>query len=115
MLIKVKITKVVEEKEIEVNFPVYRQQDVGGDTGFCVIYSKLFGNGVLLSITESGSHTGADRYDIELEHVDIKKLIPEEDIDYIFGLNKYACDEKEFRTAFHRASLFLAEQANRQE
>lgn len=102
MKIKMK-DKVIIEKEIDVDFPIYRKHDVMSDYNNCVIYSKIANVDNELTLT---SITLTDYNQVEIEIINNHEF-DGSSIDYHLGLGEYKSSEKEFKWALSKAQTLL--------
>jgi hypothetical protein len=94
-----------EEIEVDIDFPVYRRQDIDYDSGSSVIISRIEADGTEYSVQR-------DRNEFELK---IHKYAPftemrlgqGSDPDYTFGRGQYKSDADEFDQAVISAFVFL--------
>jgi len=105
---KVKINKVTKEQiTVDVDLPIYRQQDLDS----CTSYMKVFEceNGELVEHDITISHSGAE---VEIE-IDRNYSFGNSGMDYSLGQGIYKCSEAEFNKAALNAKAILDEIATK--
>lgn len=94
-------------RQVDVEFPVYRQYGDGLDGGQSYdVFMRWDANGDEWSITENDGPGCEISYEIEYSRRSDGRG-PDE-ADYICGLGKYKCSEQEFNDALARAREFLS-------
>ena len=99
--IPIRVTPPSKLEEVEVDFPIYRKQDMELDDCECVRYTRtqLSPNGKTFeefSIKEVINSGGLIEYEIEAKGRYSTAPHPQSDPDYILGKGRYACSRKEF-------------------
>jgi hypothetical protein len=86
-------------ESVEVEFPIYRDHDCGGDDFSAHIYTRIDADGTHYSV-----HTNdADEYEISIS----QREIGGGDRDYILGLGMYACSAEQFARVLAKAKKLL--------
>ena len=107
MKIMVKQTTYAEINTDDVEFPLYRKNDIGDDGYSCTLYAKIVRidhpqGFVGFSITH---HEYPDeRFELAIERW---RLFCGDSIDEILGRNWYACSPELFERVLGRAQLYL--------
>jgi hypothetical protein len=90
---KVELTITEKKKvEVEVIFPIYRQHDVGSDSGSSVIYTRITEDGRFFSIQKSVHYDRGTSYEIEFG----PHYFDASGEDYSLGRGRYASTKAEF-------------------
>lgn len=101
---KVQLTKVVLDKEVDVTLPLYRKQDLRGDDGMgTVIFMRVDQPGPLLREV-SIAITDDVKAEISINH---DYRFDRSASDYLLGLGDHACTEEEFNEARGAALIIL--------
>lgn len=112
MKLKLETTRK-EVTEVDVEFPIYRQHDVGGDNHESVIYARIeFKEQGLMgplvtqySVQRSRSYIGgSESFEMEIQTV---LLDGRSGADYTLGRGEYACTREEFDEVAAKAEAFL--------
>lgn len=102
----VKLTKVTkEEVEVEIEFPIYREHDVSGDSYSAVIYTRIE-DGREVSIHKNERRGGVVEWQVEIEPFN---TFSGEDFDYALGKGEYTSSEKDFNNVLAELRKFVGE------
>ena len=95
----------IEKKEVEVNveFPIYRQQDVSGDMYECIVYTKILNESKQIKITRYRGFY--NNWDIEVS----TPIFRNASEDYLLGKGIYSLSEEEFNSVVDEFKEFVRE------
>lgn len=102
----VKLTKVTKEQiEVEVEFPIYREHDVGGDDYDSIIYTRIDANREI-SIHKTERYGGRKQTEWQIEIEDGFNLSGE--VDYALGRGEYKSNADAFNKVLQELRSVVA-------
>ena len=107
MKINIKQTTYVELDTDDVEFPLYRQEDLGGDGYSCTLYTKIVritGYGDFCGFSVEHHEYPDEKFQLDVERSD---LFCGDSVDEILGRGSYACTPELFERVLARAHAYL--------
>jgi hypothetical protein len=103
MKIKIKET-TYQDKEVNVEFPYYRQHDVSGDNYESIYYTKIIDEKTKISLNCSSRH-GEKSWEMEIDRSNV--FSDSNNSNYILGRGEYKLSEEEFNAKVKEFKEFV--------
>jgi hypothetical protein len=94
-----------EKQTVEVEFPIYREHDVGGDDYSSIIYARIEADGTTFEVHHTDRYRGEEQFELEVSKTHFNNA---SSADYYLGTGEYKSSAAAWDEALKKARAYLA-------